>query len=449
MSQLRPEQEATRLPPHDFDAEMALLGACLISAAAIAEAREIVTADDFYKPSNAHVFTAICSLGDKGQPADAVTVHAELVRLGLADVLGIADLTALVVFAPSIGAVGHYCEIVAEAGRMRRLGGVAIEMGEASLDPTRSSASVAEEAEARLLIAKGPLDSRQGPVPAGDLAGLVLDRAEAIEQRGDRLSGLPTGFADLDQALGGLEPGALCVVGARPSMGKTAFGLCIAEANARHGTPTLFFSVEMAGVEIGSRLVAMLARVGTDRQRSGQLRPEEWCRLTEARSQLASIPLQIDDRAAPTLADLRLTAKATRVRSGLGLVIVDYLQLIQAGAPFERRELVVAEVARGLKALARDLGCVVIALSQLNRSLEARADKRPILSDLRESGAIEQDADVVMFIYRDEIYNPESLDRGVAEVLIAKHRNGPTGNVRLSWNAAHARFANLDSVHLP
>ncbi|MGH9294100.1 MAG: replicative DNA helicase, partial [Acidimicrobiales bacterium] len=256
-----------------------------------------------------------------------------------------------------------------------------------------------------------------------------------------------TGFGDLDRLLGGIEPGALVVVGARPSMGKTGFGLCVARAAAARGTPALYTSAEMSEGEIMARLLGIMSGVGTHRQRSADLRPEEWMRLLDARKLLDSMPLEIDDRAAPTVSDIRLRARRMQVRSGLGLVVVDYLGLLSAPKA-ERRELEVAAIARGLKQIARSLGIVVVALSQLNRGLEARTDKRPLLSDLRESGAIEQDADVVAFIYRDEAYHPDSIDRGTAEIHVAKHRSGPTGVARLAWLPAVAKFADLDDRYV-
>ena len=436
-------------PPHDFDAEEGLLGTLLNSAAAIGEARGIVSADDFYKPSHAHIFAAICALDDRSEPADPVTIVAELKRLGLADGITGADLLGFAANAPASNAVGTYARIVAELARKRRLAGAGQRIAEAALDPTRTAESVAEEGEARIVIAAGQSERQRATLSAAEAIGLVIEQAAAIEDLGGTgLAGLPTGFADVDLTLGGLEDGSFAVVGARPSMGKTAFGLGIAAFNAFAGTPTLLVSAEMSSIEIGRRFVSMLGNVSSDRQRSGRMTADEWSRVLAVQDRFSSAPIEIVDEASPSLNTVRLRARAMKARQGLGLVVIDYLQLI-AGPKAERRELEVSGTARGLKALARDLGCVVVALAQLNRGLESRADKRPMLADLRESGAIEQDADVVMFLYRDELYNPASPDRGIAEVSIAKHRSGPTGMARLLWVPELARFANLDSVHVP
>jgi len=429
--------------PHDLDAEQALLGVCMLSSAAVAEAREIVTPDDFYKPSQAHVFTAIGHLDDRGDPIDPVTVHAALVSLGLAEeATRVSDLVGFVANAPATSSTRKYAEIVAELARKRRLAGAGQEITEAALDPTRDAASVLSEAEDRLVAAAGETSDDRGPGSVDAVVDLALARADVAELRGGGLSGLSTGHVDLDERLGGIDHSRLVVVGARPSMGKTAFGLGIVLANAKAGVPTLFCSLEMSRDEIGARLLAMEAGVSVDEQRSGGLTEAQWTRLYEARDRLATFPLVVDDRSSPTLSEIRLVAKAMRSKQGLGLLVLDYLQLV-AGRSEDRREIQIRETAEGLKAIAKDLECVVVAAAQLNRGVEAREDKRPLLSDLRESGGIEQAADVVMFIYRDEYYHPASAGAGTAEILIRKNRSGPTGSVRLAFLPTLARFADL------
>ena len=428
--------------PHDLDAERAVLAACLLSAAAVAEVREIISAEDFYRPAHANVFLAVGHLDDHGEAVDAITVHAALVSLGLSDGIGVSNLVNLVAGVPVASSPRKYASIVAGLARKRRLAGAGQEITEAALDPTRDAGSVLSEAESRLVLAAGETIDDRGPGSVDAVVDLALARADAAELRGGGLSGLSTGHVDLDERLRGMEHSQLVVVGARPSMGKTAFGLGIALANARAGVPTLFCSLEMSRDEIGARLLAMEAGVSVDEQRSGRLTEVQWTRLYEARDRLATFPLVIDDRSSPTLSEIRLVAKAMRSKQGLGLLVLDYLQLVP-GRSEDRREIQIRETAEGLKVIAKDLECVVVAAAQLNRGVEAREDKRPLLSDLRESGGIEQAADVVVFIYRDEYYHPASADAGTAEILIRKNRSGPTGMVRLAFLPTLARFADL------
>ena len=435
-----------RFLPHDLVAEVCVLGDMMLSAVAIAEIREIVRPEDFYKPQHASICTAICSLDDRGEPADSVTVFDELRRLGLADGIARSDLLGIQANVPGTGAGRKHAQIVAELARKRRLAGAGHEIVEAALDPTRDAGSVLSEAESRLVLAAGETIDDRGPGSVDAVVDLALARADAAELRGGGLSGLSTGHVDLDERLRGMEHSQLVVVGARPSMGKTAFGLGIVLANARAGVPTLFCSLEMSRDEIGARLRAMEAGVSVDEQRSGRLTEAQWTRLYEARDRLATFPLVIDDRSSPTLSEIRLVAKAMRSKQGLGLLVLDYLQLV-AGRSKDPREIQIRETAEGLKVIAKDLECVVVAAAQLNRGVEARVDKRPLLSDLRESGGIEQAADGVMFIYRDEYYHPASADAGTAEILIRKNRSGPTGMVRLAFLPTLARFADLSFSH--
>ncbi len=426
--------------PADLDAEEATLGACLLSAAAIIEANELVSAEDFYKPSHAHIFTAILACEADGTSADVVTVHAKLIALGLAEGIKASDLVSLTANVPAISSVRHYAGIVAEAGRKRRLAGVGDELRSEALDPTRPAVAVVEALESRLAAAVGERQSENGPRSVGDVLDRVLFRAADAQVAGGVVGGVRTGHADLDRLLGAFEPGNLVIVGAATSMGKTAFALDLVTHAAAAGTPTLVFSAEMSALEIGRRLLASAAKVATDRQLSGDLTEAEWARLTGEAQRLGALPLAIDDKGGPSVVYMRRTAKAAQSRGGLGLVIVDYLQLMAGPDRAENRHRELSAITAGLKGLAKDLGVVLVLLSQLNREPTKRADKRPMLADLRESGTIEEAADVVLFLYRDEVYNPDSADRGLAEIIVGKNRNGPVGMVKLVWLGPFVAF---------
>ncbi len=410
---------------------------------AVPEARELVQARDFYNPPHGHIFEAVSRLDDAGLVVEPIAVQAELGRMGLGDEITAGHLVELQAAAPSPGGLRGWCEQIAEDARKVRQAGLGQEMYTAAMDPTRSADSVVEEFETRL-AGEGEGPAVRGTVPAGDAIGLVIERAELAAQRGSSgVVGLATGHRDLDRLLMGLDPGSLGVVGARPSMGKTSFAAGVASWNVLRDVPSLFVSCEMGAVEIGVRLVGQVSDLGSEALKTGRLSPSQWERLRRMKDAFASAPLEIMDAGAPTPAAIRLRARAMQAKRGLGLVVVDYLGLLTPPAKRDRNDLEVGDTAKALKALARDLGCVVVLLSQLNRSCESRADKRPVLSDLRDSGNIEEHADVVMFLYRDEVYNPASPDRGTAEVIVAKNRNGPTGMARLAWLPTVARFGDL------
>ena len=425
---------------YDAAAERAVLGACLNDPVALAQAVELVGAEDFSQPRHADTFAAMEALGERGDPIDAISVSDQLRRRGAAWDTCSADLTTLLDATDGTGAVRHHAGIVAELAKKRRLAGVGREITDAALNPTTASSTVMADAESRLAAAGGQIDGIRGPVQVGDVLDQAVERALLAKENGGALRGLSTGSVDLDRMLGGMEPGSLVVVGARPSMGKTAFGTGIALHNAKARVPTLFVSAEMAASELGARMLATESKVSTSVQRSGAVTPEQIQRIEGARDAQALLPIEIDDRSSPPIARVRMAATSMQRRRGLGLVVVDYLQLVTGRSDVERRDLEVAEVSRGLKALARDRECVVVALAQLNRGLEHRNDKRPSLADLRESGSIEADADVVLFLYRDEVYNPKTTEPGVAEIIVAKHRNGPTGTVKMAWLATTTRF---------
>ena len=434
-----------RVPPHNLQAEESLLGAMLLSKDAISVASEKLVAENFYKPAHGHIYEAITSLNAAGEPADPVTVAEELRRAGLLDAVGgPATLVTLQAATPAISNAARYATIIEEHALLRRLIGVAGEIAELSYSLPDDIGKTVDHAES-LMFEVGQRRVTDSMAPIDDLLNANLDRLEMLHERGDAITGIPTGFNDLDELLSGLQPNALYVVGARPSMGKTALALGIASSAAIESSrPVLVFSLEMGQLELTQRMLCSEARVDSKKLRNGSLNETDWSKIAHATGRLASAPIWIDDN--PNLTIMEIRSKARRLKSRLGdigLVVVDYLQLMSGRSSAENRQVEVSEISRGLKILARELECPVIALSQLSRQLEMRADKRPMLADLRESGSIEQDADVVMFIYRDDVYNPDSPDRGTAEILVSKHRNGPTGMVRLAFLDHYTKFANM------
>jgi replicative DNA helicase len=437
---------SVRVPPHNLAAEESLLGAMLLSKDAIAAATEVgVTGDDFYKPAHGHIFDAVCGLYSRGEPVDPVTVAEVLRRRELLDAIGgTAVLVTLQASTPATTSAGRYAKIVEEHALLRRLIGVAGEIAESAYGVPDDVEGAIDRAESMVYqVAQHRVTDSMAKI--GTLLDDNLNRLEALYERGETITGVPTGYNDLDEILAGLQPSNLVVVGARPAMGKTAFGLGMAaHAAVETNVPVLVFSLEMSQLEVSQRILCAEARVDSSRVRTGKLSQADWGKIAHAAGRLGDAPIYIDDNANVTVMDIR--AKARRLRSqlgGLGLVIVDYIQLMSGRSSAESRQVEVSEISRNLKILARELETPVVALAQLNRQLEQRADKRPMLSDLRESGSLEQDSDIVMFLYRDEVYNPDSPDRGTAEVLVAKHRNGPVGKVRLAWLDHYTKFANM------
>ena len=433
-----------RLPPHNLDAEQSLLGALLMSRDAILAVAELgLSADDFYKPSHQHVYDAIRVLLGSGEPVDAVTVAEELRRaLLLDDIGGPGFLIELQAVTPAISNATRYARIVKDTAMLRRLIRVAGEIAELGYDEPDDVAKVLDVAEQKVFdLAEDRVTDSTKEVK--ELIGLVVDDLERIIEQGHILTGVATGYTDLDELLSGLQPSTLNVVGARPSMGKTAFGLGIATAVAKAGLPVLFFSLEMGHKELTQRVLAAEARVDSSKFRTGRLSQQDWSKIGRAIAELEHAPLFIDDNPLITVMEMRAKARRLLARTGkLGCVVVDYLQLMSGRDRAENRQVEVSELSRGLKILARELSVPIVALSQLSRGLESRADKRPMLSDLRESGSIEQDADVVMFIYRDEVYNADSAERGAAEIIVSKHRNGPIGTKKLVFLGQYTRFDN-------
>lgn len=439
------QRSGGRVPPHNLEAEESLLGAMLLSRDAVAVAAETVTAESFYSPAHGHIYDAIQTLSAQGEPVDPVTVADELRRAALLDHIGGASvLLSLQANTPATSNAARYARIVEDHALLRRLIGVAGEIAEMGYGLPDDVVKTLDEAESMVY----DISQRRITDSTAELRDLLpetLTRIEMLYDRGDALTGTPTGYSDLDELTSGLQPEALIVVGARPAMGKTAFALGMASHAAMHaGKPVLFFSLEMSRLELSQRLLSSEARVDSRRMATGRLEDSDWTKITGAVGRLAEAPLWLDDNPNVSIAEIRGKARRLSSKVGeLGLVVVDYVQLMTGRTNAENRQVEVAEISRGLKILARELHCPVVALAQLNRSLEQRADKRPLLSDLRESGALEQDADVVVFLYRDEVYNPDSPDTGTAEVLISKHRSGPLGMTRLAFLSHYTRFANM------
>ncbi|WP_205712314.1 replicative DNA helicase [Euzebya rosea] len=439
-----PEGGYQRTPPYSLEAEISVLGSMLLSADAIAEVSESVNPADFYRGAHRTMFEAMCDLYDKGEPVDTVTLADELERRGkLADVGGaiaIADISAQV---PTPANAVYYARIVTDRALKRRLIEAGSTLTKLGFDLEKTGADAVDEAEAHVFDLANK--QRKGEfVPMRDLLSEAFDLIEKLHESDSTITGLETGFTDLDQLTSGLQPGQLIILAARPAMGKsTLVTNIITNVAAGQRKPAAIFSLEMGQMEIVQRMLSAEAKLDSDRLRTGKLRHDDWPKLSKAMGKLSEAPLFIDDTPGITMMEIRSKCRRIAQRHGLSLIVVDYLQLMESHKKSDGRVQEVAEFSRGLKVLAKEIGCPVIALSQLSRKPEERTDRRPMLSDLRESGAIEQDADIVGFIYRDEVYNPDTEAKGEAELIIAKHRAGRLATVRLSFLGHHSRFANI------
>ncbi|MBK1613979.1 replicative DNA helicase [Rubrivivax gelatinosus] len=448
-----PDDEVARLrvPPHSNEAEQSVLGGLLIDNLSWDRAADLLTDSDFYRFEHKLIFSAIAGLVNQSKPADVITVFEQLQSLGKAeDCGGLGYLNALAQSVPSAANMRRYAEIVRERAILRKLIAASDEIATNAFNPQgRPVSTILDEAEGKIFkIGEEGSRQKQGFQGIDKLVVDLIDRVQELHDNGaEEVTGVRTGFFDMDRMTAGLQKGDLIVLAARPSMGKTAFALNIAENVAvAEGLPVLVYSMEMGASQLALRLVGSLGRIDQQNLRTGRLRTEEWERLTEAVDKLGRVQLFIDETPALTSPELRARARRMARQYGqLGLIVIDYLQLMSGSSSSngENRATEIGEISRGLKALAKELQCPVIALSQLNRSVETRTDKRPMMSDLRESGAIEQDADIIMFIYRDEYYNKDSKDPGVAEVIIGKQRNGPVGTVRLAFLKPLTKFENL------
>ncbi|MEP7705196.1 replicative DNA helicase [Paraglaciecola sp. 25GB23A] len=443
-----PKVERLKIPPHSIEAEQSVLGSMLISPDAWDKVAELVNDEDFYNRSHQIIFRAILRLLRKSQPIDLITVSEDLEELNeLEDAGGFAYLGELARNTPSAANVIAYAQIIKERAVTRELIGVAHEIAEAGYNPEgRNSGEILDMAESKVFeIAEKRTGKDEGPKNIESVLGKTIDRLEILVKSNKEVTGVSTGYTDLDKKTSGLQPSDLIIVAARPSMGKTTFAMNLCEnAMLLETKPVLVFSLEMPSEQIMMRMLASLSRVDQTKIRTAQLNDEDWARISNTMAMLKDKDnLYIDDSSGLTPMDVRTRArKLARDRGGISLIMIDYLQLMRVPSLSENRTLEIAEISRSLKALAKELEVPVVALSQLNRGLEQRADKRPINSDLRESGSIEQDADLIMFIYRDEVYHEESTDKGIAEIIIGKQRNGPIGTSRLTFQGQFSRFDN-------
>jgi replicative DNA helicase len=432
-----------RVPPQDTDAERSVLGAMLLDRNALLEAMELLTPDDFYRPAHAKIFDAIAALFSRNEPVDEITVSSELKTQGNLDGIGgTATLNALTEAVPTAANAKHYARIVKNRALTRRLIQAATAIAGSGFEAGAEIDVLLDEAESKIFEITRAREHKTFTV-LKDAVKDAFKKIEKLYERKEAITGISTGFVDLDRLTSGFQPSELIIVAGRPSMGKTAFALNAAlNAAIRHTTPVAVFSLEMSKEALVMRMLCSEARIDAHRLRGGFLKDSDWPKLARAAGQLADAPLYIDDSGALSILEMRAKARRLQAEKGLGMVVVDYLQLMHGRAAAEGREREISEISRGLKALAKELSVPVIALSQLNRSLEQRTDKRPMLSDLRESGAIEQDADVICFVYRDEYYNPQSDAKGLAEIIIGKQRNGPTDTVQLKFFKEFTRFEN-------
>ena len=438
-----------RIPPHSVEAESSVLGGLLLDNQAWDRVGDLLVERDFYRYEHRVVYGAISTLVNASKPADVITVFEQLQSLGKAEeVGGLAYLNSLAQYVPSASNIRRYAEIVRERSILRKLVSASDEIATNAFNPQgKPVAKILDEAEQKIFnIGEEGSRMKQGFQGMDTLVVELLDRVQEMADNPMDITGVPTGFYDLDRMTSGFQAGDMVVLAARPSMGKTALAINIAEHVAlNEGLPVAVFSMEMGASQLAVRIVGSIGRIDQTHLRTGKLTDEEWPRLTEAIEKLRNVSLHIDETPGLTSSELRANARRLARQCGkLGLIVVDYLQLMSGtSSDGENRATELGEISRGLKMLAKELQCPVIALSQLNRSVETRTDKRPMMSDLRESGAIEQDADVIMFIYRDDYYNKDSKEPGVSEIIIGKQRNGPTGTVKLAFIKHLTRFESL------
>lgn len=446
-----------KVPPHSIEAEQSVVGGLLLENDALDRVADILNVEDFYQHDHKTIYKHIAKLIERNRPADIVTVAESLESTAeLSAVGGIAYLGSLAQNTPSAGNIRRYAEIVRERAIMRKLVSVGTEIVGSAFGPNgRDAQQLLDEAEAKIFkIAESGDKGSEGFQDIKELLPQVAEKIDELFSREDQseVTGIPTGFTDLDKMTSGLHGGDLVIVAGRPSMGKTAFSINMAENVALDtGLPVAIFSMEMGATQLATRMIGSIGRLDQHKMRTGRLEDEDWEKLTTALGRLNEAPIFIDEGASLSSFDVRARARRLHRQTGkLGLIVVDYLQLMSApaGTRSENRATEISEISRSLKALAKELDVPVVALSQLNRSLEQRPDKRPVMSDLRESGAIEQDADLILFIYRDEVYNPDSEDKGTAEIIIGKQRNGPIGRVRLTFIGQHTRFEDHANAYM-
>lgn len=436
-----------RIMPHNVEAEQSVLGAMIIDRECIATVTEIIKSEDFYKENHKEIFEAIIDLFDQNEPVDIITVADQLKVRGTLDAVGgLEYLTDLVTQVPTTANVKYYTKIVEEKSMLRKLIKASVDIANMSYEATEEVSYIMDFAEKQIFNILQKRNS-QGFVSIKDVLIESFDKIEELYKSKGKVIGIPTGFIDLDLKTAGLHPSDLILIAARPAMGKTSFALNIAQYAAVHAkVPVAIFSLEMSKEQLVNRMLWSEALVDSQRIRTGELQDEDWPKLARAVGPLSEAPIYIDDTPGISVVEMRAKCRRLKLEKNLGLVVIDYLQLVQGRGRAENRQQEISEISRSLKILAKELNVPVITLSQLSRAPEQRADHRPILSDLRESGAIEQDADIVMFLYRDDYYHPDTEKKNIAECIIAKHRNGSTGTIELVWLGQYTKFANLERV---
>ena len=438
----------SRMPPHNMEAEQSVLGCMLLDKESVATATDFLDSDDFYADAHKEIFDSMVEIYDRGEPVDLVTVTEQLRQRGTLEAVGgVAYLSDLSMAVPSTANIKYYVDIVEEKAILRRLIAACNDIISKSYEAREEIDLIIDHAEKSIFqITQRNTVSDFEPIKTVLLE--TYSKIEEMSKNQGKIIGVPTGFHDFDQKTSGLQPSDLILVAARPSMGKTSFVLNIAQyAAIRANVPVAIFSLEMSKDQLVQRMLSAEANVELQKIRTGDLSEEDWIKLVEAAGPLSQAPIYIDDTPGISVMEMRSKARRLKLEKGLGMIIIDYLQLMSGRGRAENRQQEISEISRSLKALARELSVPVGPLSQLSGAAEARTDQRPMLSDLRESGAIEQDADLVAFLYRDEYYNPDTEKKNIAEVIIAKQRNGPTGTVELVWLGQYTKFANYEKPH--
>lgn len=437
-----------KIPPNSLEAEQSVLGAMLLDKEAISVATEFVSGEDFYREAHKEIFEAVVELFDKGQPVDLITLPEKLkVRNTLEAVGGITYLTNLMNIVPSTHNVGNYAKIIEEKSLLRKLIKASNEIMSKSYEGPGDISAVIEGAE-KAIFDISLNRSNQGFVHIKNILNSNFDKIEELYLNKGKITGVSTGFTDLDEILSGLQKSDLVLVAARPSMGKTSFILnMVQQSGIRDKVATAIFSLEMSKEQLTQRIICAEALIDSHKLRIGDITEDEWVKLARAMGPLSEAPIYIDDTPSISMSEMRAKCRKLKIEHNLGLVLIDYLQLMSGNGKYDSRQQEISDISRALKGMAKELGVPVVACAQLSRAPELRADHRPIMSDLRESGAIEQDADVIMFLYRDEYYHADTEKKNIAEVIISKQRNGPTGTIELVWLGQFTKFANKERTY--
>jgi replicative DNA helicase len=437
-----------RIPPNSMEAEQSVLGAMLLDKEAVSVSTEFISGEDFYREAHKEIFDAIVELFDRGQPVDLITLPEKLkVRNTLEAVGGITYLTNLMSIVPSTHNVGHYAKIIEEKSLLRKLIRASNEIMGKSYEAREEVIGVLEMAE-KSIFDISLNRSTQGFVHIKKILNTNFDKIEELYLNKGRITGVSTGFDDLDEMLSGLQKSDLVLVAARPSMGKTSFILnMVQQAGIRDKVATAIFSLEMSKEQLTQRILCAEALIDSHRLRTGDITEDEWIKLARAMGPLSEAPIFVDDTPSISMSEMRAKCRKLKIEHNLGLILIDYLQLMSGNGKYDSRQQEISDISRSLKGLAKELGIPIVACAQLSRAPEMRADHHPIMSDLRESGAIEQDADVIMFLYRDEYYHPDTEKKNIGEVIISKQRNGPTGTIELVWLGQFTKFANKEKTY--